>query len=409
MKTRDTHQARSPRPRGDGIHDDTAAIQALLDSRSPLVLLPPSAAGYLISGTLRIHSGQCLMLDRFTRVRLARGSDCLMLTNADHDAGDVNVAVSGGVWDMNNLGQSPNPLWAPPPQLLRQTGYRHETYLGIGMRFVGVTGLSLTGMTLKDPTTFCVQLSKVRQFTVDDIRFDFNRGNPQPVNMDGIHVDGGCAQGRITNLKGATYDDLVALNANDGLDSPFQGPIEDIEIDGIFAENAHSAVRILSSEERAPVRRVSISNVFGTFYQYCVGITAIDLGRPIHGTFDDITLRGFYVSKADRLSLYQKDDQMVFPIVYVDGHTNVGTLSISEMHRHERSTPIECVRISTDAVVDRLYASRCTYENLTGRAAPFIVNEGRIGLLAMHGVHAPGERLLDNSGQIGRLETDAET
>jgi polygalacturonase len=393
----------SPGLFGDGQRDDTAAIQALLDSGIPLVQLPPSAAGYLISRPLRIHSHQALVLDRFTRVRLAPRSDCLMLTNADHDAGNVNVAVSGGIWDMNNRDQSPNPMWDPPEELRRLPAYSPEAYLGICMRFVRVTGLSIGAMTLKDPVTFCVQLSQVRQFTVDDILFDFNMGNPWPVNMDGIHLDGGCRHGRITNLKGTTYDDLVALNAADGMDSPFQGPIEDIEIDGIFAENAHSAVRILSNSARTPVRRVSISNVFGTFYQYCVGITVIDTGEPLEGTFDDITLRGFYVSKAERLSIYQKDEMMVFPIVYVDGHVRVGTLSISELHRHERSTSIECIRVSSDTSVERLFVTQSTYENATGHPAPFIVNEGRIGMLALSNVQAGGERLVDNQGEIGKL------
>jgi hypothetical protein len=47
-----------------------------------------------------------------------------MLTNADHDAGNVNVAVSGGIWNMNNMNQSPNPLWDPPEELKGQTGYQ---------------------------------------------------------------------------------------------------------------------------------------------------------------------------------------------------------------------------------------------------------------------------------------------
>ena len=56
---------------GDGVHDDTSAIQVLLDSGSPCVALPIPKKEYLISKTLHLHSGQELRLARFARVRLA--------------------------------------------------------------------------------------------------------------------------------------------------------------------------------------------------------------------------------------------------------------------------------------------------------------------------------------------------
>ena len=43
---------------GDGVHDDTAAIQRRLDSGAACVYLPPPPKEYLISSTLRIGSGQ---------------------------------------------------------------------------------------------------------------------------------------------------------------------------------------------------------------------------------------------------------------------------------------------------------------------------------------------------------------
>jgi len=56
---------------GDGVADDTAAIQARLDSGMSCVYLPPPAKHYLISKTLKIGSSQELRLDRFSVVRLA--------------------------------------------------------------------------------------------------------------------------------------------------------------------------------------------------------------------------------------------------------------------------------------------------------------------------------------------------
>ena len=66
---------------GDGVVDDTAAIQARLDSGMSCVYLPPPAKCYLISKTLKIGSNQELRLDRFPVVRLAPKSDCPMVEN----------------------------------------------------------------------------------------------------------------------------------------------------------------------------------------------------------------------------------------------------------------------------------------------------------------------------------------
>ena len=102
---------------GDGVTDDTAAIQARLDAGLPCVYLPPPK-GYLISKTLRIGSDTELRLDRFSVVRLAPGSDCPMVENRGYVGGsDRRIALTGGVWDMANLDQSPN-----PQQLRRCTG-----------------------------------------------------------------------------------------------------------------------------------------------------------------------------------------------------------------------------------------------------------------------------------------------
>ena len=80
---------------GDGLHDDTAGIQALLDAGTSAVYLPSPPKYYLISEMLRIHSSQTLRLDPFTVIRLAPHSDTVMITNDDHDNGNENIALIG--------------------------------------------------------------------------------------------------------------------------------------------------------------------------------------------------------------------------------------------------------------------------------------------------------------------------
>ena len=62
-------------------------------------------------------------------------------------------------------------------------------------------------------------------------------GNPRRslrqvfLNMDGVHLDGWCHHGKISNLRGTCFDDMVALNANDGQCAQEEGDITDIDID----------------------------------------------------------------------------------------------------------------------------------------------------------------------------------
>jgi polygalacturonase len=56
---------RSLGAKGDGLTDDTAAIQAALNAtpRSVAVYCPATAAGYLVNGTLTIPKGRVLLGD----------------------------------------------------------------------------------------------------------------------------------------------------------------------------------------------------------------------------------------------------------------------------------------------------------------------------------------------------------
>lgn len=380
-----------PLPIGDGIHDDATAIQALLDSGLSTVRLPAPQKHYTLQRTLHIHSNTSLVLDRFATIRLADGANSHML--AADDPHSENISVSGGIWDFNNQGQAPNPMRIPP-----EDG-NYEAVTHFIFYFENVKNLLLGGLTMKDPTIFASTFDHVEQFTVSDITFDFNFGNPNATNMDGIHLNGGCRFGRITNLKGACYDDMVALNADEGKG----GPIEDIQIDGLFCEGCHSAVRLLS--RGWPVRRVHISNVFGTFFQYCVGVTRYsDDGRE--GVFDQIHLSDIYASKAPRLPVHGKEGGYVYALVWIEGGLSVGNLQIDHLHRRESVTAIPTLSILPGACIRVLGLEHVSQENGTGEAIPLILNRGNIGCLYLRDIQAGGDRLLADEGGIGRIVSD---
>jgi len=340
---------------GDGEHDDTAGIQALLDAGTGAVYLPPPPRHYLISRTLIIHSGQMLRLDPFTVIRLAPKSDTVMITNDDHEHGNENIALIGGIWDMDNRNQAPNPF-PGMGQAGLTTPYIPERYIGVLMRFNRVRNLNLTGLTLRDPTTFGAQLGNLYQFTVRDITFDYQHANPTEINMDGIHIHGNSRYGYIANLKGMTHDDQLALNADDGMVAEMsRGPLEDIAVDGLFAEDGWTAVRLLSAG--SPIRRVSIRNILGTYRYNVVSFSDYGLHPGEPSLFEDITLRDIRCAKSRRGLEGNPPAGPIwhgFAPIYLWGKAQVRNLTIDGYSRVEERQACDDIHIEPEVTVDGL-------------------------------------------------------
>lgn len=363
---------------GDGIHSDAPAIQEMLDTMSEIALPEPKVC-YRIDRTLRIGSNKRLLLPRFAVIRLADGVNTYLLTNADRENGDVNIEIRGGVWDFNNLGQEKNPLHYPHPD--------YPAYDGVGIHFLRVRGLTFAGLTLKDPVTFASGFDTVSDFTIEDIVFDFNYGNPKAVNMDGVHLYGNCHRGVVRNLKGACYDDLVALNADEGSN----GPISDIDIDGIFAEDCHSAVRLLTV--RNCVENIHIHNVFGSFYQYCIGVTKY-YGGETEGVYDALVFDNIHASKAVRYSVYCNDGAYVYPFIWIEKNLRVRHISVSELYRREEHVAIPTIYVGENSVVEHMTLRNIVCENLTGEPFPLIELHGEVKALETAGLDAGSDEIL---------------
>lgn len=394
---------------GDGIHDDYPAIQEMIDSGTSEISLPAPKVRYLISQTLTIPSNFRLTLPRYAEIKLMDGANCPMVMNKTVDSPDYNgnggywdiihrcsmttedcihdFELSGGIWNFNNIGQAGNPMWV---------GGGPQGYTGVGMMFVNVKNFKLTNMTMKDPVIYAVLLDMASWFTVEDITFDFNYGNPTAVNMDGIHLDGNCHYGTIRNLKGTCYDDLVALNADEGTD----GPITNIEIDGIYSTDCHSAVRLLTVKNA--VENIHISNVFGTYYQYCIGLT--NFGADVYpGYYDAITLENIYASKAERLDIYCKTGQAEYALLYIQENAVIKNLKINTVHRREYNNPIFTLALIGGAKVENIILENITIENHTGKPMIFISNDADIGNLTMRNIRTGGEPLMRGEGLVGLL------
>ena len=384
---------------GDGVADDTAAIQARLDSGVSCVYLPPPAKCYRISKSLRIGSDTELRLDRFTRVLLAPSSDCLMLVNRDAErGGDLNVAVTGGIWDFDNLRQGANPGWRhkcnPPQPRLVYAGWSPTNYLGAIMRFWNVSNVCVRGVTFRNPVTYCCQFAGATDVVVDDIRFDFTTWNPIRGNMDGIHFDGHCHRLRLTNLRGTCFDDMVALNADDGWCSPEGGEISDVTIDGVYADYCHSGVRILSAPH--PCRRITIRNVHGRFYTYAVGFTHY-FPKRLRGTIEDVVIENVFAEKSlspEELGVYSRKD---YPLIWFEGPLDVGNVTIRNYVRDEKTLPIASILVDKPAAVRHLTVRDGRMVNGLKENIPFIENRGKIGKLTVENIeYIPSEAVWSN-------------
>lgn len=382
---------------GDGIHDDYPAIQEMLDSGMSCVYLPVPAKYYSISKTLRIHSNQELKLDRYTRICLADNSNCAMAENAEPKEWNVRVAVGGGIWDMNHKNQKPNPFHFPDPETgmkladwIRLTGYDNtkrlmpDTYTGICFRFNSIRGFHAQDLTIVNPVIFGMQVSFVEDFTIENLDFEFTEGSPRLWNMDGVHVEGGCKNGLIRNLKGACHDNTVALTSDDSI----IGPIENIVVDGIYGEKSHSAVRLLAIENR--LRNIHISNIYGSYYAYAVVISKYNDTTQRRPLFENITIDNVYASLCPGTVDVAGNTSALISIRH---DVDINSLYIANLHREETHCPMPTIGIETGVKIKNLTVLHSGQSNTTGKEIPFIHNIGRIENLHYENVD-PGNDVL---------------
>ncbi len=342
----------------DGIHDDRPALQELLDSGAREVVLPPTQACYRIGRTLKIHAGQTLRAAPTTKIMLLPGADCAMLENDDFGTWAQDICIDGGIWDMCHAEQSPNPGHFPDKngKLMRdyaaEIGFSPRTatalpplYTGFCMRFCRVKNFTLKNATFKNPVTYAVQIAYAEDFTFRDIYFDYTEGSPKLWNMDGIHVEGHCRNGAIYNVKGVCHDDTIALTTDDSL----YGPIENITVDGIACYGTHSAVRLLS--HGTPLRNIHITNVYGTYYTYCVGLTWYHGGENERGRMENITIDHVYASHCKGTVDVPGNWA---PLIWVEKGMDVENLTLRDVFRDEKVLRTPMLGVDKGAVVDGL-------------------------------------------------------
>ncbi len=400
---------------GDGIHDDAPAIQALLDSGISCVALAAPPRQYAIGKTLLLRSGQTLRLEPTTVIRLLPGSSCKMLANDPAETNAHDIRLVGGIWDMDNQHQSANPAH---PEFASDTKYPFKKYegswyngrnyptnyvpdafLGSAIEFQHVRRLEIRDVTIRNPVTYGIQCCYLTYFTIENIRFDYEGERPHRINMDGVHLDGGCKFGVIRNLQGTTYDDLLALNADDQV----CGPIEAIEVDGIFAKDCLRAVRLLSAESR--VSDITIANVFGTYYSYPFEFSQY-YNTDKRGSFGRISIRNIFVSCGVPIEK-NTSPWVKWPSIFrFDDKIDIEYLSIENLHRDETYKPTPLFWINSKVHINNLVLSEITMRNQTGKNMTFLEHNGLIDNLVARNIFISEEKPIAGKGKITKLVTD---
>ncbi len=244
---------------GDGVANDHEAIQKAFFAGERDVFIPKGI--YAVDKPLMIPSHRHILADRKARIvfvaKKMLSQNEFLLTNADVEDGNEDITVEGGVWD-GGFGREYNKKSSDIFEI--------NSASGTCLNFVGVKNLKLLDITVANPVGYYTRLSRVRNFEIKNICFSSEKQGP---NQDGLHFGGYVRDGKVENVravtKGQTNDDLIAINADDSIVRQENrgiacGPIENIVIRNVYAEDCHTAVRIASVT--SAIRNITIENLY---------------------------------------------------------------------------------------------------------------------------------------------------
>jgi len=284
--------------------DFATDVQKALDSGQTVRI---TAGTYVITKPITLPSGARLVADPGAKMKLAdavcRNANDYVLQNANPESGNSEIHVSGGTWDGNNRG-NPRP----------EGGLFADGYTGAMFHFENVRGLHVESVVMRNAEAYHLRMTGVSDFLIDDISFDSDRIRH---NNDGVHLGGNCSDGVIRDIRGlrfgVTGDDLVALNADDGLTrnevrGMQAGPIRRVRIEKLRATGVHCFVRLLSVH--SPIEDIYIEDIEGTTRHTVINcdgcrgcrVQLFDPDAPPFpdgiGTLRNITIRSLRVNTA---------------------------------------------------------------------------------------------------------------
>lgn len=215
-----------------------------------------------------------------------------------------NVSVEGGIWEMGGA----NKNTGGPPAIM----------------MIGVKNLRVSNITMYDPYKFFFGFGGIDGFEISNITMYLR--NTSIAGKDGLHFAGGVRNGTVSNIRGNTTDDLVALNFGGdivGDDSKSEmmsvGDSYNVTVMNVFSENARQAVRLLA-DDVYKCTDITVDGVYGVVKNHsCISIS----GWMYEGhtaRFGDITLSNIHVQTPNTID--EGYEAWHSPIILIGNHWN---------------------------------------------------------------------------------------
>ncbi|GEM_PF-253092 len=304
--------------------DDTEALQAVLNMAPELGSLHLILDGPALVHGLSVHSNTTIeCLNSSCGFFLISYSNRSILRNArpnGKERQDKNITLLGGTYNHNSPNQLHHTQMETRPSVFPLSsgpapGWT-SWHIVTALEFFGVENLTIRDVTIRNQKSFAIHMTNWYRVNMENISIDCPEdglyreykhyaedrsfGSPyerQHGNQDGIHIQGPGQFLTMRNIQGNSWDDFIALNADDGLFSPWAstGDITDVLIDGVFFNNALQGIRLLSVTSR--LDRVVIKNVTGTYRWYAFFINpwiiidprvSKDKNETVYGNFGNI-------------------------------------------------------------------------------------------------------------------------
>ena len=149
-------------------------------------------------------------------------------------------------------------------------------------------------------------------------------------------------------------------------------------------------------------------NVFGTFYQNCIGLTYFYPRTGVRGRMSNISIRNIYGKNAPRIPEYNKGDNSYYPFsfIWVDGDLDIDFLSIDNLCRKEDISDVETLKVCENAYIKMLSLSNILHQNVTDKPVTMFTNEGVIDKLYMYNVDAGCDEIFNNKGTVNCIKDD---
>lgn len=284
-----------------GGSDDTIAIQSLLDKalEHPLHLVMDGAA---LVGGLVFHSNTTIeCLNQSCGFYLKDHVSVPLLQNSNRDFYEIkteNVCLYGGTYNFNCLHQEHH----RQPEGHAFDNNSIDDFVNcwtFGFRIYGIKNLVIRDVTTIDQRTFTMMVANFENVTMDNIDIQL----PNILfgqNQDGLHFWGPGRFLTLTNIKGTSGDDIIALAPDEG-DS--KSSITDVLIDGLMLKEADQAIRLLS-RGKGRLDRVVIRNVSGEFKSFGFFINPWFRGDGIEGNIGHITFENIDLTQKNHKYTY---------------------------------------------------------------------------------------------------------